>query len=80
MFICCIDEISNDTEIQITDIQMPPKMKKKGRPKGNGLTVIGLPKKVDSKKPTLFVKKSEWDKSKCKYVHKKWMIPSINIP
>ena len=54
-------------------------MKKKGRPKGNRLTIIGLPKKVDSKKPTPVVKKSELDKSKCKYVHKKWMIPSINI-
>ena len=28
--VCYIEEISNNTEIQITDIQMPPKMKKKG--------------------------------------------------
>ena len=68
MFLCCIDETSNNTEIQITDVLMPPKMKKKGRPKGNGLTVVGLPKKVNSKKPTPFIKKSEWAKSKCKYI------------
>jgi len=42
--VCYIEEISNNTVIQIADIQMPPKMKK-GRPKGNGLTVVGLPKK-----------------------------------
>jgi len=64
--VCYIEEISNNTEIQIADIQMPPKMKKRGRLKGNGLTVIGLPKKVNSGKPTPFIKKSEWEKSKCK--------------
>ena len=47
------------------DIQMPPKMQKKGRPKGTGLTVIGLPKKVNCLKLTPFIKKSEWEKSKC---------------
>ena len=49
---------------------MPPRMKNKGRPKGNGFTVIGLPKKVNNGKPTPFIKKSEWEKSKCKY---KWI-------
>ncbi|XP_065902184.1 uncharacterized protein [Dysidea avara] len=53
-------------EIQIGDVQVPPKMHKKGRPKGNGLKVIGLPKKVKgtSTKPTTFLKKSQWEKSK----------------
>ena len=59
--VCYIQEISNNTEIQIADIQMPIKMKKNGRLKGNGLTVI---KKVNSRKPTPFIKKSEWEKSK----------------
>ena len=36
---------------------------KKGRTKGTGLTVIGLPKKANYLKPTPFVK-SEWEKSK----------------
>ena len=40
-------------------------MRKKGRPKGAGLTVIGLPKKTGkSQKPVPFIKKSQWDKSK----------------
>lgn len=58
--------IGNNAEIRIADIQMPPKMKKKGRPKGNGLTVIGLPKKGNGNKPIPFIKKSEWEKSKSK--------------
>ena len=45
---------------------MPPAMRKRGRPKGAGLTVIGLPKKKGktSSKPTPFVLKSEWEKTK----------------
>ena len=41
-------------------------MRKRGRPKGAGLTVIGLPKKKSSKdsKPTPFVLKSEWEKTR----------------
>lgn len=41
-------------------------MRKRGRPKGAGLTVIGLPKKKGSKdsKPTPFVLKSEWEKTR----------------
>jgi len=63
MCVCCIEEI------QIGEVQMPPKMQKKGRPKGSGLTVIGLPKKVNraSTKPTTFLKKSQWEKSKRKW-------------
>ena len=44
---------------------MPPKMRKKGRPKGAGLTVIGLPRKTGKSQKTVpFVKKSQWEKSK----------------
>lgn len=50
----------------IDDIKMPPKMSKKGRPKGAGLTVIGLPKKRDVKQPSPFLRKSEWEKSQGK--------------
>jgi len=53
-------------ERNIDDIKMPTKMPKKGRPKGAGLTVIGLPKKRDVKQPSPFVRKSEWEKSKGK--------------
>ena len=59
--VCYIQDISNNTEIQIADFQMPPRMKKKGRPKGNG-SIIGI-QKVN---PTPFIKKLEWEKSKCK--------------
>ena len=31
--------------ILYTDITIPPVIKKRGRPKGHGLTVIGVPKK-----------------------------------
>ena len=44
---------------------MPPKMKKKGRPKGTGQTVIGLPKKSKSNgKVIAFSKKSSSEKVK----------------
>ena len=44
---------------------MPPAMRKRGRPKGAGLTVIGLSKKKGNvPKIVAFVKKSEWEKSK----------------
>ena len=33
----------------LVDVKMPPKMLKRGRPKGAGLTVIGLPKAKKSK-------------------------------
>ena len=51
----------------LCDIQTPSKMKKQGRPKGAGLTVIGLPKKINGSKVTPFIKKSKWEKSECKY-------------
>ena len=58
-------DLEMDTR-SLCDIKMPPKMKKKGRPKGAGLMVIGLPKKINGSKVTPFIKKSEWEKSKCK--------------
>ena len=51
----------------ISVVKMPPTMRKRGRPKGAGLTVIGLPKKKGktvSTKPTAFILKSEWEKTK----------------
>ena len=51
----------------ISVIKMPPTMRKRGRPKGAGLTVIGLPKKkgkTASTRPTAFVLKSEWEKTR----------------
>lgn len=54
--------VNNDIAL----VKMPPTMRKRGRPKGAGLTVIGLPKKKGkaSSKPTPFVLKSEWEKTK----------------
>ena len=53
-----------DNDIQL--LKLPRKMCKRGRPKGAGLTVIGLPKKrtCGSSKPTPFLKKSEWERTK----------------
>ena len=51
----------------ISVVKMPPTMRKRGRPKGAGLTVIGLPKKKGKTmcpRPTTFVLKSKWEKSK----------------
>ena len=48
---------------------MPPTIRKRGRPKGAGLTVIGLPKKKGktvSTKPTAFVLMSEGEKTRGK--------------
>ena len=53
----------------IAVVKMPPTMRKRGRPKGAGLTVIGLPKKKGktvSTRPTAFVLKSEWEKTRGK--------------
>ena len=48
----------------ITLVKMSPKMRKRGRPKGAGLTAIGLLKKKKTDKLTPFIKKSQWEKLK----------------
>ena len=54
----------------ISVVKMPPTMRKRGRPKGAGLTVIGLPKRKGktTSKPTAFVLKSEWEKTRGKLI------------
>ena len=39
-------------------------MRKRGWPKGAGLTVIGLPKTKKTTKLTPFIRKSKWEKIK----------------
>ena len=47
-------------EIFVTqDIKMPPKQRKRGRPKGAGLTVVGLPNKKKRNGPIPFTFKSK---------------------
>ena len=50
-------------------VKMPPKMRKRGRPKGTGLTVIGLPNKKGqtTSGPTAFLLKLEWEKIRGKH-------------
>lgn len=46
-------------------MKLPPKMKKKGRPRGAEKTVIGLPrKKKKTEKPITFLKKQPVDKER----------------
>ena len=43
--------------VGLENVKLPPKMKKRGRPKGAETTVIGLPrKKKKTDKPTPFLK------------------------
>lgn len=58
--------------IYVTDIlhlQLPPKMKRRGRPKGSELTTIGLPKKKKRSdgKPVAFIKKHPKEKERGNY-------------
>ena len=47
------------------EVKLPPKLRKRGRPKGADQTVIGLPKKRHrGNKPVPFLKKLPSDKEK----------------
>ena len=47
----------------LENVNLPPKSKKRGRPKGSNSTVIGLPKKKSRyNTPTPFIKKSPSDR------------------
>ena len=61
MLLLGVSDIENERGIHL--VKMPPKMRKKGRPKGAGLTVIGLSRKAKNTKPSPFIKKSEWEKA-----------------
>lgn len=66
-------------DFKISCIKMPPKMLKRGRPKGAGLTIIGIPRKSgSSKKPVSFVKKSGFEKAKSKFILLQLISFSIN--
>ena len=57
--------------VTVTQIKMPPKMLRRGRPKGAEATVIGLPRKrghdgTVKKKPKTFINKSAREKEECK--------------
>ena len=55
--------------VGLENVKLPPKMKKRGRPKGAKTTVIGLPrKKKKTGKPTPFLKKLPNDKEKGTYL------------
>ena len=56
------DSINFTCTADMSKIQLPPKMRKRGRPKGSGKTVIGLPKKNRGYKPVPFNGKSPRDK------------------
>ena len=54
----------------LANIQLPPKVRKRGRPKGAALTVIGLPKKKGRMcKPQEFRRKSPREKEKGTYTY-----------
>ena len=51
----------------MSELKLPPVMKKRGRPKGAEKTVIGLPRKKfkgNTIKPASFLKKSPADREK----------------
>ena len=57
---------SPEEKLDINEISMPPKMKRKGRPKGEETTIAGIPKKKKlSTKPTPYAKLSP--REKCKF-------------
>ena len=57
------------TYVDIQDVILPPKLKKRGRPKGAEKTVIGLPaKKKKAKLVVPFLKKLPAEKEKGNYL------------
>ena len=46
------------TKINLNKIKLPPKMLKRGRPKGAGQTVVGIPKRKKKIVPCAFIDKS----------------------
>ncbi|KAK6167997.1 hypothetical protein SNE40_021909 [Patella caerulea] len=58
-----VDVKKNGFPMDISMVKMPPKQKKRGRPKGAGTTVIGLPLKKTKKSSKAFRMKSETEKS-----------------
>jgi formate hydrogenlyase subunit 6/NADH:ubiquinone oxidoreductase subunit I len=48
-------------------LNLPPKMLKRGRPKGLGTTVVGLPRKKKSTRPIPLLKKTPVEKEKGKH-------------
>ncbi|KAG8171667.1 hypothetical protein JTE90_016582, partial [Oedothorax gibbosus] len=54
------------TDIALSELVLPPKMRRRGRPKGASITVIGLPRKKpgNSSKPVAFVKRHVRDKER----------------
>ena len=47
------------TKINLNKIKLPPKMLKRGRPKGAGQTVVGIPKKKKKIVPCAFIDKKK---------------------
>ena len=58
--------------VGLRDIKLPPKIRKRGRPKGAEKTTIGLPrKKKKENKPVPFLKKYPTDREKGQSINKK---------
>lgn len=53
------------TTVELSDVLMPPKLRKRGRPKGSEKTVIGIPRRKKRKLgPVPFIKKLPLEKDK----------------
>ena len=63
----------------LENISLPPKQKKRGRPKGAEKTVIGLPvaKKAMKKGPLPFLKKQRKDKKRSEFIFCKILVVLI---
>ena len=67
------DNHSSNLAPDLTSIKLPPKIKKRGRPKGAGLTIIGLPrKKKCTDGPVKFLMKTRLEREKQIL---RWMLP-----